>query len=143
LGFFGQRACATSSVRVGLAVGAIPEWSGGEVGVMWERYSERSRDATGGHLPVSKPPGLDVGVFPHYFAFILVNWFSSFWDWLSEWLIELVDFGVLSFGLLIGCWYFALFVESLDSLIGWLSCFRVGLGSHSFARNMVFGGGGC
>lgn len=70
LGFFGQRACATSSVRVGLAVGAIPEWSGGEVGVMWERYSERSRDATGGHLPVSKPPGLDVGVFPHYFAFI-------------------------------------------------------------------------
>lgn len=143
LGFFGQRASATSSVRVGLAGGVIPEWSGGEVGVMWERYSERSRDATGGQLPASKPRGLDVGVFPHYFAYILVIWVSSFWDLLSEWFIELVDLWVLGFGSLMVCWYFDWFVESLDSLIGWLRSFWVGSGSHSFARNLVVGGGGC
>lgn len=135
-GFFGQRACATSSVRVGFVVGVIPEWSGGEVGVMGERYSERSRDATGGHLPASKPPGLDVGVFPHYFAFILVIWCSSFWDWLSGWLIGLVDLWVLSFGSLIG------FVD----LSSWLLKLVEFLGRQFLdlaGSGLLAGGGGC
>jgi len=44
-GCFGQRACATNSARVGVAVGAVSSRNGGVKGVMLELYSERLRSA--------------------------------------------------------------------------------------------------
>lgn len=143
LGFFGQRARVTNSVRVGFTTGVIPEWSGGGVGVMWERYSERCGGATGAALAASRPAGLDVGVFPHYFAYILVILLSSFWDLLSRWFIRLVDLRVFGFGSSIVCWYVASFVKSLDSIICWLNSLWIGSGSHSLVRSLVVGGSEC
>ncbi len=75
-GFFGQRDCATSSVKVSFTVGAISERGGDESGVMRERYAKRSGSAMGAVWEQSKPQGLDVGVLTSWFLLILPRRFG-------------------------------------------------------------------
>jgi hypothetical protein len=66
----GQRACATKSANVGGNLGRTSGGDGGEVGVMWEQYSDRGGCAMGAVWVRSKPTGLDVGVLCHGFLWV-------------------------------------------------------------------------
>lgn len=136
LGFLGQRAWATNSVRVGFLGGTIPEWFGGVVGVMWERYSEPCGGAIGATWFASRPAGLDVGVLPYFFLLFWFNRLRSPFDFLVSWFTGLIDLLVFSFGSL----------AELDYLSAWIlgfvkfqSKFVLGV----IGLGLVAGGGGC
>ena len=73
----GQRACATSSARVGVFWGAISLRDCGAVGVMGGRYLDPIGSAMGPHWERSKPKGLDVGVLTYGFLWFFLSEMSS------------------------------------------------------------------
>ena len=73
----GQRACATSSARVGAFWGARSGRDCGVVGVMCGRYLDSIGSAMGPHWERSKPKGLDVGVLTYGFLWFFLSEVSS------------------------------------------------------------------
>jgi hypothetical protein len=73
----GQRACATSSARVGVFWGARSWRNCGGVGVMRGRYLDSIGSAMGPHWERSKPTGLDVGVLTYGFLWFFLSEMSS------------------------------------------------------------------
>ncbi len=143
----GQRACATSSARVGVFWGARSGRDCGVVGVMCGRYLDSIGSAMGPHWERSKPKGLDVGVLTYGFLWfflsemsslkLLLPWCGLVLRWFVgrqlrylEWVQSVVELGA---------------VDSL-AWFGWLGGVIPGFGnrtSTTLTELAWVGGGGC
>ena len=143
----GQRACATSSARVGVFWGARSGRNCGGVGVMCGRYLDSFGSAMGPDWERSKPKGLDVGVLTYGFLWfflsevgslklllpwcgLVLRWFVDLRRRFLQWVQSVVELG------------------SVDSLawFGWLGGVIPGFGNRSsvtLSEIDWFGGGGC
>lgn len=143
----GQRACATSSARVGVFWGARSGRDCGVVGVMCGRYLDSIGSAMGPHWERSKPKGLDVGVLTYGFLWfflsemsslklllpwcgLVLRWFVDLRRRFDRWVHSVVELG------------------SVDSLawFGWLGGVIPGFGNRSsitLSEVDWVGGGGC
>ena len=142
----GCRAWATAWASVvGRAVVGVV-WMGNDMGVIGERYAQRSGSARGAVWVPSKRKRLDVGVLTYFFLLFWLGEVSSSYGFFVDWFIGSVDSLGLYFVFLVGSFHSCSLVESVDleSLVSRLSdfsdysvqflCFELSLGS---------GGGGC
>ena len=143
----GQRACATSSARVGAFWGARSGRDCGVVGVMCGRYLDSIGSAMGPHWERSKPKGLDVGVLTYGFlgfflsevgslklllpwCGLVLRWFEGRQLRFTQWVQSVIELG------------------SVDSL-PWFGCLggvMLGFGNRSsitLSEVDRVGGGGC
>jgi hypothetical protein len=143
----GQRACATSSARVGVFWGARSGRDCGVVGVMCGRYLDSLGSAMGPHWERSKPKGLDVGVLTYGFLWFFLSEMSSLKLLLPRCGLVLRWFGGRQLR-------FVQWVQSVVELstidsLAWFGCLgggMLGFGNRSSITLSEFdrvGGGGC